>query len=228
MKAVYCFSATGNTRALAETLAHLLDAPLYSMEDSSAPRSPHTAAAVFPVYGQSVPEPALRFLRELCCDNLFLVAAFGSMHAGAALTEAAHAAEKCCIIGGAEIPIPHTYVGDSPAADTAVLRQICERMQSPRPAVFPKRSKQLFAKLLPASFTRLAARIIKTNTCTACGLCSVCCPMNAMCSGVPQETCIRCMRCVSICPQQALRIKYHPILRFYLRKPRAASPRLFL
>ena len=228
MNAVYYFSATGNTRALAETLAGMLNAPLYSMEDDSAPRSPHTAAAVLPVYGQSVPQPALRFLQQLCCKNLFLVAAFGSMHAGAALTEAARAAAKCGIIGGAEIPVSHTYTGDSPAADTAALRQICERLQNPRPVTLPKRRKQLFARLMPAFFPKLAARIQKTDACTACGTCSARCPMKAMQSGVPQKNCMRCMRCVSVCPQRALRAVYHPILRFYLRKPRRTASRLFL
>lgn len=217
MSAVYCFSATGHSLAVAEYFARELNAPLFEIGKISP--GTDTAIVVFPVYCQNIPAPVKVFLPTLEAESVVLIATYGRMHQGNVLHEASKLV-KGKIIAAAFVPTGHTYLNDDVPLDGSALRPILERIGQAREVNIPPVSKGLLACLFCGLRSRLGVRLLKNGACTACGACTRACPMNAMDCGRPNSRCIRCLRCVNICPNRALETKLHPFLRFYLRKIR--------
>lgn len=225
MNRVFCFSATGHCMEIAYFFAEELRVPVYEIGGSGD--SADTAVVVFPVHCQSLPEPVRRWLPRLRAENVVLIAAYGMMHPGSALYEAA---QLVCgrVIAAASLPTGHSYLNDERSFDRAALGPILRRMEHPIEANIPRVEKQLFAGFAPARRSRMGVRISRSSGCEGCGRCTRRCPVGAMEKGVPGKGCIRCLRCVYECPRKALSFSLHPLMRFYLRKPRREETKIYL
>lgn len=214
MTAVYCFSATGRTRVVAEALAGLLGVAVQDMETAEIVPV-DVAAVVFPVYCQNVPAPAADFLRRLAARYVLPVATYGKMHYGNVLQDAARLT-RAQVIGGACIPIGHTYRGEPAEADADRMAPLADRMRHPQAVELPRAWKNPLADLMPTLRGVVGVRLTRTDACTQCGLCEARCPMGAIRDGIITGRCIRCLRCASECPQGALETRLHPALKWYL------------
>ena len=218
MRQVWYFSAAGHSRAAARWLTEQLECPLFEI-GKDIPVQLETAAVVFPVYCQNIPEPVRVFLSGLRAKNIALIATYGKMGCGNVLWEGKQLV-KGTVIAGACVPTGHTYLDQPPITDYTPLQPVLNRIREPKPAQIPRQKKWWLADLLPELRSSVSVRLEKTDRCTACGLCSRNCPVGTMNNGKPGTGCIRCLRCAAECPAQALQVSYHPVLRFYLRKPR--------
>ena len=229
MTAVYCFSGSGHSRAVAEYFAKRLNVDILNIGEKPVAQKMicRTAIVVFPVYCQNIPEPVKSFLPCLKAEYIVFIATYGKMWHGNVLWEAAKAA---CgkVIADAYIPIGHTYLRGNAEFPKEGLSAIIERIEAPRLAVIPKSSKNIFADFFPAWRSRLSVKITRNKDCNECGLCAERCPMQAIHSGKIKCNCIRCLRCVNLCPRAALEFKLRPILKKYLSKNREESLKVYL
>lgn len=220
MNCLYCFSATGRTRKIAQFFASSLSIPV--LELPCTPSECDTAIVVFPVYCQSLPEPVWDFLPKLSAKHLVLIAAYGRMSYGNILWEAA-SLNPAPVIAAACVPIGHSYLEEDLDFDCSKLSPILERIRSPHEITIPKMHKDLFAYLLPELRSRLGVRIKRTKACIDCRLCIKKCPVGAMNEKGPGDHCIRCLRCISVCPVQALEYSLTAPMRLYLGKKRCSE-----
>ena len=226
MSEVWYFSAAGHSREVARFFAEKLNAPLKEIE-AGAKGCANRAVVVFPVYCQNIPEPVKVFLKALQAGQVVLVATYGRMGYGNVLWEGARLLSGQ-VIGAAFVPTGHTYLKEDVPVDPAALEPLFERIRNPKSVSVPKLGKWWLADLFPAFRGSIGVRIRKNDACTHCGLCTLRCPMGAMQNGTPGKNCIRCLRCVGECPQKALSFSCHPVLRWYLRKPRQQETVLYL
>lgn len=212
---IFYFSAAGHCRELAMYFSSLLAAPAEEM--GSAAAATDTAIVIFPVYCQTLPPPVRRWLPRLQAGNTVLIAAYGRMHPGSALYEASKLVQGR-LIGAANVPTGHSYLGDSCPLDAAALGPLLERIAHPAPAAVPKKRRQIFAGLFPGLRSRLGVKMIRSDKCSSCGACQRFCPQKSMKKGRPGRDCLRCLRCVRECPKAALSFRLSPILKAYLAK----------
>ena len=226
MTAVFYFSGTGHSKAVAEYFSQRLECPAESIENA-ADAQYSTAAVVFPVYSDNIPEPVKAFLARLDSRHIALAATFGRMSHGNVLSQAA----RLCrgqIICGAYIPTGHTYLGQTAEFDRDALEPVIRRILSPVPAVLPAERQSTAGRIFPEARARLLTKIHRGSSCTGCGTCDRVCPMGTMRCGLPGRDCLRCLRCVQSCPRNALEARYSPLLRMYLRRERASGTKIYL
>lgn len=218
MMAVYCFSGSGHSLAVADFLAKQLQCKVYEIGRQNV-KEPHAdvAVVVFPVYCQNIPQPVKMFLKGLTSDHVVLIATYGRISYGNVLYQASKAV-KGEVIAGAYVPIGHTFLNGDFSFDENALMPILERVQAPKKAYIPKTRKNPLADIFPAWRSRVGVKIIKTNQCSSCNLCEKSCPMGAIKNGIICTKCIRCLRCVTTCPQKALQFENRQILDNYLKR----------
>ena len=220
MTQIYCFSATGRTRQIADYFADKLSSQVYELPCESAVCG--TAIVVFPVYCQALPAPVKAFLPKLTAARLVLIASYGHMSYGNVLWEASRL-NKAPVIAAACVPIGHSYLNEETGFDCSLLDPILERIRFPREITVPKTHKDFFAGLMPGLRSRLGVRMKKTEACTDCRLCITKCPVGAMTEKGPGKHCIRCLRCACVCPAGAMEYSLTAPVRLYLRKKRCSQ-----
>ena len=219
MTAVYFFSGSGHSRAVAEYLARKLDTEHIEITDLTPPPSENieTTVIVFPVYCQNLPKPIIPFLKALHTKNAALVAAYGGISHGNVLFEAARMIEPT-VTASAYIKTGHTYLGEPAEFDKSSLIEVIEKIKLGLPSDVKRSHKNPFANFFPAWRSRVAVRIKRLDTCTLCGKCTERCPMKAIKNGIPDNKCIRCLRCVNECPNHALEYSLTSIMKYYLNR----------
>lgn len=226
MNEVWYFSAAGHSRKVALFFAKALKVPLKEIDPGAQPGG-DAAVVVFPVYCQNIPEPVKAFLPRLQAGRVVLVATYGRMGYGNVLWEGARLLTGQ-VIGAAFVPSGHTYRKEEVPIDFDALRPHLSCMEKTKPVSIPKLKKWWLGDCFPKLRGKLSVRLRKNERCTGCGLCSVRCPMGTMQDGTPGNNCIRCLRCVYECPEKALTFVCHPVLRWYLHKPRQTGTVLYL
>lgn len=215
MTAVYCFSGTGHSLAVARFFARRLETEVLSVHDSFL--TPETAVVIFPVYCQSLPTPVQQFLRKLDAPYTVLVAVHGKIGSGRVLHEASRQISGT-VIAAASVPAGHSFLGEDASFDEEALLPLLDRIAHPTPARIPRTKKLWYASLLPGWRSRMSVRLIRSDACDGCGRCAENCPASAIHHGKPNRKCIRCLRCVTVCPRGALSFRTGVFLQKYLRR----------
>ena len=217
MTAVYYFSGSGHSRAVAEYLARELDTDLIEITNSTPLPSCDTAVIVFPVYCQNIPAPIIPFLKSLHTKNVAMIATYGGISHGNVLFEAARMISPA-LTASEYIKTGHSYLGEPAGFDPSGLTEVIEKIKLGQPNEASRSRKNPLADFFPAWRSRIGVKIRRLDTCTSCGKCTERCPMNAINNGIPNNNCIRCLRCVSECPNGALEFSLSPIMKFYLNR----------
>ncbi len=225
---VYCFSGTGRTMKIAEYMANELETKIVPITcDMDLSEKNEIALVVFPVYCQNIPNIVADFLKELKTEKLAVIAAYGKFSYGNVMYEAKKLS-SAQFIGGAYVPIGHTFLNENIDFDFSKLYPLVQRIKEPKEAFIPKGRKNPLASFLPEWRSRVGVKILKNEKCTFCGLCEKACPMNAMKGGKPNGKCIRCLKCVTVCTNSALEYRKRKILKMYLSQRRNETFKIYL
>lgn len=227
MMRIYCFTGSGHSLAVAEALSKHFSCEIENIDGSAVASCSEVAVVVFPVYCQNIPNLVKQFLRNSTFNYVMLVTTYGKISYGNVLYEAQKLI-KGKVIGGAYIPIGHTFLHGDCSFDTSVVNPIIERIKVPMRTIIPKTWKNPFANLFPELRSRISVKISRNHNCNNCGLCEAHCPVHAIKDGKTDSRCIRCLRCVTNCPKKALEYKNSKILEKYLTSRYKNDVKLFL
>ena len=217
MNAVYYFSGSGHSQAVAAYFAMELRVPLVEISQTKEPVEAGMALLVFPVYCQNIPPVVKDFLRRFRAKDVVLIATYGKISYGNVLWEASRIV-RGRVIAAAYVPMGHSYLDASKQFDPQPLQAIFQRIEAPQAAVVRRSKKNPFSNFFPAWRSRISSEIRPDGNCGGCNICAQECPMGAIRAGRIHGGCIRCLRCVCHCPKAALHFEPGPLLRSYLKR----------
>jgi len=223
------FSATGNSRYVAEKVAEATGDKAYSIEEISNTLYVSEKAVlgmVFPTYAWELPINVREFLENIklegCRDMyVFFVATYGTTP-GATGSDAARILKKKGISVNARfcVRMPDTWtpvfdlsnqnkvVSQNQKAENEIT-EIIQRIKSREYGNFMKRTVPHFFRYfsdIAYSIMRKTKHFSVEETCIGCKLCAKQCPAKAIAinAGRPvwtSDRCIMCLRCLHNCPK---------------------------
>lgn len=231
---VLYFTGTGNSRHIAERIAHALNDTLISLNDriKSGDITPLAVngrlVLVMPTYAWRIPRivrdhllrTELRGARET-----WFVMDCGSEIGNAAKYNRALCREKGLVyMGTAQIVMPENYIAMFNAPQVEEARQIVARAEPDIDNViaavrenraFPPPRRKFYDRFMSGPVNPIFYSCFVTanaftvgNACTGCGQCVRRCPLNniALQNGKPiwGQDCTHCMACICYCPAEAI------------------------
>lgn len=244
MNAVYFFSGTGNSRALAMRVASGL-APCECVEitrelldGENLVSDLERVLVVFPSYAYGLPAMVREFLsREFFRAEYIALAVTCGTSPGGTLTSARKILKKRGLetslgftVRTVEnfLPIFGEQSGERVSERIGNQNRLAEELTA---AIAAKRVERVggfhpisgcVSGIFRAATPILASRIRVSEACTSCGLCRRVCPAAAITleKGIPRidrKRCNQCQACLNVCPKQALSMwKHKPGCRQYL------------
>ncbi len=182
---------------------------------------------VFPVYCQNIPKRAEEFLGKIRCNSIIPIATYGKMSYGNVLNDLQQKFPHK-IISAAYVPTKHTYLDEKRFDDFDKLDILTEKSSADDAIMIPKTKKSFWADLLTEQRSRLGVKLIRTERCNNCGICTENCPEKAINNGITDNNCIRCLRCVENCPEKALEYKLIYPMRKYLSKVKCDEIKIYV
>lgn len=231
---VLYFTGTGNSRHIAERIAHALNDTLISLNDriKSGDITPIAVngrlVLVMPTYAWRIPRivrdhllrTELRGARET-----WFVMDCGSEIGNAAKYNRALCREKGLVyMGTAQIVMPENYIAMFNAPQIDEARTVVEQAEPDIAGViahlragqpFPAPRSNLYDRLMSGPVNPIFYRFFvksaafrASDACTGCGQCARSCPLNniRLRTGKPVwgKECTHCMACISYCPAKAI------------------------
>lgn len=232
--AIYWFSGTGNSLALAKRLSAALDeASLVPIAEAAEcpPPAADTVGVVFPVYWFGLPNLVDQFLKTvpLAPDPYVFTVATMAMMPGAAHWQAKQALAQrgVALAAGWSIRMPENYspvpadkskvnpeklFEKADAAITAIASQVAARKRDgTEDSMVPaKLAGRLLHSIMAPRFAHADDTFAVEAHCTSCGTCVRVCPVNDIVlseEGTPQWLghCEQCFACMQWCPVNAIR-----------------------
>ena len=227
---IFYFSATGNSRWVAQQLTALMGDVLFNIADSlkegclpALPEGTERVGVVFPIHSWYVPAPVLDFLKKLempASVYRYAVCTCGD-DAGKGISRLA---KHFSLDAAWSLQMPNTYVPmfnlDAPEVARekvqearACLPHIAEAVQKKEHVweVYEGGYPWLKTYVVQPLFTHyyIGTKAFQVDdTCISCGLCEKNCPVSAirLVEGCPvwSDACIHCMACLHGCPEKAI------------------------
>jgi ferredoxin len=227
MRAVIYYSNTAHSRKVAEFLAEKLTYPIFDIEKVTD-LSFSDVAIVFPVHCQNIPQKVSDFLSKCHVERLCIIATYGKMSHGNVLYEIQNKYQHT-IVAAAYVPTKHSYIpDDEPFDDFDALLPVVEKIKAPAQVVIPRSAKNIFANFLIDTRSRIGVKIVRTDACNECGVCTNACRFSGIVNGKTNRQCIRCISCVQNCPQNALEIRLSLPMKLYLKKKKVDKTEIFV
>ena len=239
-KVIYYFSGTGNSmRAAYRIAAALTDTEIVSMRCAPS-EVPATDAEVigfvFPVYGWTMPETAVRFIKGLSLNPgayIFAIStpAFINGHSFEVLDGILKEKGASLAYGKILHSVGNAVTAYSPMPFSKLrvpetekkLKAISADIVGMKTRKYPRASaliRMLYPSMMPKflSFLHEADKgFVVTDQCVACGTCARVCPCKniGMEDGKPsfRHQCNFCMSCVAYCPVKAINYAASPELK---------------
>ena len=206
---VLYFTGTGNSRHIAERIAHALGDELVSLNDriKAGDITPLKAndrfVLVAPTYAWRIPRIVQEHLRQTelrGAKEMWFVMDCGSGIGNAAKYNRALCREKgLAYMGTAQIIMPENFIAMFNAPEVEKARRIVAKAEP-----FIDRAIAIFYPLFVKSSPFTAG-----NACIGCGKCEKLCPLNNITlqkKGRPiwGSKCTQCMACICCCPTKAI------------------------
>lgn len=238
-KVIYYFSGTGNSMRAAYRIASALtDTEIISMRCNPVEVSAEDADVIgfaFPVYFWTMPEAAVRFIKELKINPDAYIFGISTLlginghslevldsllkQKGAFLSygRRLHSVGNS-MVTYSPMPFPKLWVPITEKRLTAISAEIVKR----KTRKYPKASA-LIRAMYPSGekYIRMLHEadrgFVITNKCISCGTCAKICPCRniVMKDGRPSfmNQCNFCMSCVGYCPKKAINYRISPELK---------------
>ena len=215
------YSNTGESRRIAEYLGKKLGWETVDILKTHI-REYDRMILVFPVYCQGIPKRVEKFLGSVKIQNLIPIATYGKMSYGDVLRQMQDKFPHK-IVSAAYVPTKHTYSDEERFSEFEKLGEIIENIYGDEEIKIPRSKKSFWADMLSEERSRMGVKIIRTDRCTSCGVCTENCPENAVINGITGKNCIRCFRYVENCPGKALEYRLIYPMKKYLSKVRCSD-----
>lgn len=233
---IICFSGTGNSRFVADALAHRLGDEVVSLNDilrNDLPRefeSEKPYVFVFPVYAWNIPPFVREFMNSATLNGCRKVYAVVTMGADSGKTDENTAeimnARNMEFMGLRGIVMTDNYINFSPMPDAETVKatnarallevdEIAEQIRNGGRIVKTDRTR--LAGLKSGFINRMFTKHMSdpgftvSEACTGCGACERFCPSRniTLTSGKPvfDDHCFCCYGCLHRCPVEAINIK---------------------
>lgn len=228
---IFYFSATGNSRWVAQQLAMLTGDKLFSITDilqtdrmPAVPADTEKVGVVYPTHGWYVPAPVLQFLSKLNISDStyrYAVTTCGD-DVGKGLSRLSL---HFPLDAAWSVQMPNTYVPMFSLDDPVLARQKIAHARTQIALIAEAvNHKECLWNVCEGSWAWVKTYIVNPlfrhfyigicafhtdDSCISCGLCEQNCPVSAvhLLNGRPvwNHTCIHCMACLHGCPKGAIR-----------------------
>ena len=253
---IYYFSGTGNSLALAKSLAGKLGNVrltkiAYTIEPEIISHA-QKIGIIYPVYSFGMPKIVMEFINKLKVPSgsyVFAICNYGGMPGNAMKqTRQALAQRNIKLNAGFGLVMPSNYLpfgGAEPEEkfqrkvskaekrleDIARIIKAGENTKIENPWYIPFWLTQLIWKYFAKGAGREARKFFADQKCTSCGLCAKICPSAniQLVEGKPQwgENCEVCLACLQWCPFHAIQMGNIPPDRKRYHHPDIKAQELF-
>ena len=235
---MFYFSATGNSKYIAELFSEHMDCPCYSIEDrddySAEINLADSVAFCYPIYGSRVPRIMRDFVFKhhdrlqnkrivILCTQMYFsgdgARVFADMLPSAEVAYAEHILMPNNVCNLFIIPLAsdknvRKYIEKAQIK----IKSVCDDIKA---GIVKKRGFNRFSRMLGSIQGRLMPMLEEkykstvrvNNDCTNCRICVNNCPMKNLVSEnnkiIQQNNCIICYRCVNNCPKKAITTSWH-------------------
>ncbi len=226
---IICFSPTGSTRKIAESIASGMGLPVILSDITLPGARQHPIACLpeevlllaAPVYYGRVQEHAAKIFARLQGEGqpTVLLLNYGNRHYDDALREMCSLVKEsgfCAVAAGAFVSEHSLSTSARPMAagrpDASDLAQAVAFGTRIKEKLLRQDNSSPCAGLLDAGefkpYPQLRRAPVTLESCTLCGVCIPLCPTGAIVAGEKKtetaaERCIACQACVRVCPEQA-------------------------
>ena len=226
------FSATGNSKYVAERIAAAADDVAVSIEQTDPRLSlsdNEIFGMVFPTYDYTIPVNAKEFLSRLDLSfsvrpYLFYVATYGtSSGAASSMANAILKKKDLCFDALFDIRMPDTWTPMYDLSDSGKVSQILQKADKEIDELIEQIQNRITGKHMSLTFpkpvgsignylyeqTRKTRHLHVSDVCIGCGLCEHRCPAKAISLKEKKpvwikDKCIMCLRCLHNCPMFAI------------------------